>query len=147
MTVLLNALSFWKPSRIYIGCSVGIVAYEVSKLHPSRYLGIDNHASSIDAAKRTPRGFSILSRFEIFDFRNADTPTIFYETYDMSLSDAVNHHLHTQNPDLAYSAVSRRLDIKEKSTIIGLHMEPSSISKSHRKNADFTSSASHWAYI
>lgn len=76
-----------------VGCNMGIIAYEISKLGPSFIHGIDRSKDHIHIARSIFCGSKVSSRFDVADLGDDTFSNLLLPSYDVVLMLAVYHHL------------------------------------------------------
>ncbi|MER8886143.1 class I SAM-dependent methyltransferase [Mesorhizobium sp. M0500] len=76
-----------------IGCNMGVVAYEISKLRPSSIHGIDIAKPHIETAKMLLRGSPVHARFDRLNLGSRRLGNILLPKYDIVLLLAVYQHM------------------------------------------------------
>lgn len=80
-------------SILDVGCNMGVVAYEISKLKPNSIHGIDILKSHIETAKMIFLGSDVPSRFDCINLGNRRQGRMLQPKYDIVLLLAVYHHM------------------------------------------------------
>ncbi|MER9253559.1 class I SAM-dependent methyltransferase [Mesorhizobium sp. M0598] len=80
-------------SILDVGCNMGVVAYEISKLGPSSIHGIDILKPHIETAKMIFLGCPVQSRFDCLDLGSRKLQNVLQPQYDIVMLLAVYHHM------------------------------------------------------
>lgn len=114
-----TGLDFRDKKILDIGCSIGIIAYEISKRNPRRIQGIDGHAPSIEVAKRIFNAVDIPSRFDVVDLRDPKAVReVITDQQDIVLLLGVDHHVRSWDHDSEADVLLRFLAEMCRSTIL-----------------------------
>ncbi len=76
-----------------VGCSMGIVAYEIAKHRPTYIHGIDILKPHIGVARSIFMGSTVESRFDAMSLGSRKLPSVLQDRYDVVLLLAVYHHV------------------------------------------------------
>lgn len=80
-------------SILDVGCNMGVVAYEISKLKPSSIHGIDILKPHVETARMIFLGSPVQSRFDCLDLGSPRLGRVLLPKYDIVLLLAVYHHM------------------------------------------------------
>jgi 2-polyprenyl-3-methyl-5-hydroxy-6-metoxy-1,4-benzoquinol methylase len=94
-------------SILDVGCSIGLIAYEISKTGPKSIHGIDRYKPAIETARRIFRGVEAESIFDAFDLASRSARQRFLKPrYDIVLFLCVWHQLkYAKGPEIAAEIV------------------------------------------
>lgn len=100
-------VTYTGKSVLDVGCNMGIVAYEISKLDPSSIHGIDMLKPHIDTARMIFLGSKITSRFDCLNLGSLKLSRMLDPRYDIVMLLAVYHHMQDNlGPDRARRVVA-----------------------------------------
>jgi ribosomal protein L11 methylase PrmA len=89
-------------SILDVGCNMGVVAYEISKLGPNSIHGIDILRPHIETARMIFLGSPVESRFDCLNLGSRRLGQILRSQYDIVMLLAVYHHMQDSlGPDKA----------------------------------------------
>jgi 2-polyprenyl-3-methyl-5-hydroxy-6-metoxy-1,4-benzoquinol methylase len=80
-------------SVLDVGCNMGVVAYEISKLRPSSIHGIDVLRSHIETARMIFLGSPVESRFDCLNLGSQKLGRVLRPRYDIVMLLAIYHHM------------------------------------------------------
>jgi len=86
-------VNYTGKSVLDVGCNMGVVAYEISKLKPSSIHGIDILRPHIQTAKMIFLGSSVESRFDCLNLGSQKLRRVLRPQYDIVMLLAVYHHM------------------------------------------------------
>jgi 2-polyprenyl-3-methyl-5-hydroxy-6-metoxy-1,4-benzoquinol methylase len=94
-------------SVLDVGCSIGLIAYEISKTGPRSIHGIDRYKPAVETARRIFRGVPTESTFDAFDLARRGARQRFLKPrYDIILFLCVWHQLkYAKGPETAAEIV------------------------------------------
>lgn len=100
-------IDYTGKSVLDVGCSIGLIAYEVSKKGPESIHGVDRYKLAIKTARRIFRGVKVKSSFDAFDLARRSARQRFLKPhYDIVLFLCVWHQLKfVKGPEIAAEIV------------------------------------------
>ena len=92
------AIDYRGKTVLDAGCNLGIVGYEISKLGPASYHGVDSYQPALEVARAIFSGVSVVHRFDRVDLRRHDRlARVLSPTYDIVLFLSVYQHIANRN--------------------------------------------------
>ena len=115
-------VTYTGKSVLDVGCNMGVVAYEISKLRPSSIHGIDVLRPHIETARMIFLGSPVESRFDCLNLGSQKLGRILSPQYDIVMLLAVYHHMQDSlGPDKARRVLS---DIARRAQTIVARVPP-----------------------